>query len=190
MGTAGSPVASPAGRPHSILVGTARTEGPPCGVGSPGEAKRGLRLSPWRPQTPGVGRREGGTHLAGTCFGLTDLRVAVAAATFTGAQVESAGHACVARVTVLGARRRHWEGSPRHHPFRAAPTECGGAGVGGPGEEGRAKGGGARKHQGGQGGGAWCSPGRMGRGTRVGRYTVLLPARGPGRCPQAQPRPC
>lgn len=67
--------------------------------------ERGLRLSPWRPQIPGVGKKEGGTHLAGTCFGLTDLCVAMAAATFAGAQVEAAGHACIACVTVLGAGR-------------------------------------------------------------------------------------
>lgn len=45
------------------------------------------------------------THLAGTCFGLTDLCVAMAAAAFTGAQVEATGCACVACVTVLGAGR-------------------------------------------------------------------------------------
>lgn len=64
-----------------------------------------MRLGPCRPQIPEVGRKEGRTHLAGTCFRLTDLRVAMAAATLTGAQVESTGHACVACVTVLAARR-------------------------------------------------------------------------------------
>lgn len=64
-----------------------------------------MRLDPWKPQIPGVGRLEGATHLAGTRFRLTDFRVAMAAAAFASAQVEAAGHACVARVTVLGAGR-------------------------------------------------------------------------------------
>lgn len=44
MGMAGSLEVSLAGRPHSILAGTARTEGPRYGAGSPGGAERGLRL--------------------------------------------------------------------------------------------------------------------------------------------------
>lgn len=46
MGKAGSPVVSPAGRLHSILVGTAHTEGPPCGAGSPGGVECGLERVP------------------------------------------------------------------------------------------------------------------------------------------------
>lgn len=105
MGMAGSPAVSPAGHPRSILAGTAHTVGPQCGAGSPGKAEHGLRLGPWKPQIPGVGRMESATHLAGTCFRLTDFRVSMAAAAFAGAQVEAAGHACVACVTVLGTGR-------------------------------------------------------------------------------------
>lgn len=54
---------------------------------------------------PGGRRQRRGAHLAGARLGLADLGVAVAAAAFAGAQVEAAGHARVARVTVLGAAR-------------------------------------------------------------------------------------
>lgn len=83
---------------------------------------------------PWTGRKAGGTHLADTCFRLTDLCMAMATATFTCAQVESTGHACVARVTVLGARRL---GGSRallvRSPFRAVPM--GWWGWVGPGED-------------------------------------------------------
>lgn len=141
---------------------------------------------------PQVGGKEGETHLAGACFRLTDFGMAMATATFTGAQVESTGHACVACVTVLGARRL---GSGRALLGRACSGQCpldGGAGVG-LGRTGELKGeepGSTKEVAGGQVGGAQGSPGRMGHGTRVGRCTAPLRAQGPGRCPQAQPRPC
>ena len=64
----------------------------------------GLRLG-LEAADPRGRRQRRGAHLAGARLGLTDLGVAVAAAAFAGAQVEAAGHACVACVTVLGAAR-------------------------------------------------------------------------------------
>lgn len=49
--------------------------------------------------------------LANTGLGLTDLGVAMAVATFTGAQVEAAGHACVACATFLAGRAAVPEGT-------------------------------------------------------------------------------
>lgn len=106
-----------------------------------------MRLGTWRPQIPGLGRKEGGTYLAGTCFGFTGLCMAMAAAALAGAQVEATGHACVACVTVLGAGRWQWEGLPWQGPFWAGTT--GWQGWGGPGEEGRANGGAREHHAGG-----------------------------------------
>lgn len=85
----------------------------------------GLRLGPWRPQTPGIGGKGGGAHLAGACLGLADLGVAVTAAAFTGAQVEAAGHACVACVTVLGTARGASSGSALGRDRRMAGVGLG-----------------------------------------------------------------
>ena len=142
MGMAGSPVVSLAGRPRSIPAGTAHTEGQLCGAGNP-EGPSVVKAGPPRATDP-WGSKSGGTHLAGPCFGLTDLRVAMAATAFTGAQVEATGHAGVACVTVLGAGRRQWEGLPQQAPFWAATT--GWRGWGGLGKVERAKGGRTREH--------------------------------------------
>lgn len=71
---------------------------------------------------PSWGRKKGETHLAVACFGLTDLRVAMAAAAFAGAQVEPTRRACVAGVTVLGAGRWQWEELPQQDPFWTGTT--------------------------------------------------------------------
>lgn len=90
-----------------------------------GQADSGAEAGPLE-ATDAWGRRErGGAHLAGACLGLADLGVAVTAAAFTGAQVEAAGHACVACVTVLGTARGASSGSALGRDRRMAGVGLG-----------------------------------------------------------------
>lgn len=123
MGRAGSPVVCPDGHPHSTLAGTAHSEHPLCGAGISGGTEGRLRLGSWRPSLSEDGEWRGRTHLANTGLGLTDLGVAMAVATFTGAQVEAAGHACVACATFLATEDGGgWAYGERQRRKRPAST--------------------------------------------------------------------